>query len=102
MIGGDDALAQLGEIVGGEDVAELGLAQEAELDGGDVVDLEVGEHAELFEGFHGEVLDLVDDDEDAAAAALIVEGEALEGAQERGLVDAAGLEAEGGGDHAQG
>src|SRR5215469_3511293 len=101
MIGGDDALAELGEVVGGEDVAELGLAQEAELDGGDVVDLEVGEHAELFQGAHGEVLDLVDDDEDAAAAALIVEGEALQVAEQGGLVDAAGVDAEGGGDHAQ-
>ena len=64
--------------------------------------MEVGEHAELLQGFDGEVLDLVDDDENAASAALIVEGEALEVAQEGCLVDAAGFDAEGGGDHAQG
>jgi len=57
----------LTELLAGEDRFELGLAHEHDLEELLFVGFEIGEEADLFEDLEGEVLGLVDDEDDVAS-----------------------------------
>ena len=90
MVGEGDALAELFEVGLGDFVAELGLADEdnlEELVGGG---FEVGEHAEFFEDFVGEVLGFINDHDDEAVFGELLDEELVDGEEHAGLVGVGG------------
>jgi hypothetical protein len=68
MVRGDDPLAKLLQAFAGELFAELGLAEQEDLEQRAAANLIVGEHAQLFERRFRQVLRLVDDQKRALAA----------------------------------
>ncbi len=90
MVGEGDALAELFEVGLGDFFAELGLADEDDLEelfGGG---FEIGEHAEFFEDFVGEVLGFINDDDDEAVLGKLVDEELVDAEEHGGLVGGVG------------
>ena len=50
MVGGDDALAQLFQAWRAQDAAEFALTEQKALHQGRTVVIEIGQHAQLFQG----------------------------------------------------
>jgi hypothetical protein len=101
MVGGDDALAQLVELGTCQRAAELRLSEQKALQRGAAADLQVRQHAQLLERGNREVLAFVDEEERALTLLVDALQEGLEAPQQRRLVGAFLVDAEGGGDHAQ-
>ena len=81
----EDALAELAEFVAFDDVLKLGLSHKDDLKELLFVGFEIGEEADLLEDFEGEILGLVDDEDDVAARARCVrEGFCSSGGRDRG------------------
>ena len=78
----------------GELVAELGLAEQEDLDQRLAGDLEVGEHPQLFERRDRQVLRLVDDQQGALAGAIFLLEPVLDRVEQPSLLDRAGGDAE--------
>ena len=96
----DDALRELLEIGARQQRAQLGLADENDLQQLAFGGLEVGEQAQEFEQFGSQALRLVDDEQALLAARMAVEQEAVEridaglGARRRLAVQGAGVDAD--------
>jgi len=101
VVGGDHALAQLLHLGALHDVAELRLPDQEALQQRMVLELEVGQHAQLLDRRRGEVLRLVDDQQRTLARRGDGHQIGLDRQQQAGLVEIAGRHAEGGGHHAQ-
>ena len=78
----------------GELVAEFGLAEQQRLQQGAAADLEVGEHAQLFERRDRQVLRLVDDQQGALAGARLLLEPLLDRVEQPRFLDRAGVEPE--------
>jgi hypothetical protein len=102
VIRGDDALAQLLHVRALQDAAEFRLAEQEGLDQRAVVVLEVGQHAQFLDRARRQVLRLVDHQQGALALARGHGEKILEVFQQRRLGQAFVLQAERGGDAAQG
>ena len=64
----EDALAELAQFLARKEPLQLGLAHQDDLEQLLLVGLEVGEEAHLLEDLEGQVLGLVDDEDDVASA----------------------------------
>jgi len=90
VVGECDALAELFEVGLGDFVAEFGLADEDDLEEFVGGGFQVGEHAEFFEDFVGEVLGFVDDDDDEAVFGKLLDEELVDGEEHAGFVGVGG------------
>ena len=78
VIADRDALAKLAKVVIVQAITQLGLAHEDDLQQFAIVGLQIGEEANLFEEFVGEVLRFVDDEDGVAAGVRLGEEEAVD------------------------
>src|SRR3546814_2594031 len=83
---GDDALAQLLEALGGELAAKLRLADQEDLQQRAALVIDVRQHAKLFQGRDRNALRLVDDEDGPHIAAMHVEQEPFQHADNRRLI----------------
>jgi len=88
VIAEGDALAKLFEVGLRDFVAEFWLADEDDLQEFVGGRLQIGEHAQFFEDFVGEVLGFVDDDDDEAILGELLNQEAIETHEHGGFVGA--------------
>ena len=89
MIRGENALTKLFEIGICQRGAELRLTEQDGLHRGATVDRDVGQHAQLFERRHRQVLHLVHHQQAAPPGGTLIARHALEATQQRRLVGAA-------------
>ncbi len=89
-----DALAQLAQAALVEPVAQLGLADQDDLQQLALVGLEVREQPHLLEQLRLEILRLVDQEHDVVAGLGLLEEESVQDVEVRDAVELAGLEAE--------
>src|SRR3546814_1655020 len=86
VMNGDDALAQLLEALGGELAAKLRLADQEDLQQRAALVIDVRQHAKLFQGRDRNALRLVDDEDGPHIAAMHVEQEPFQHAENRRLI----------------
>ena len=96
VVGGDHPLAQLHHLRALHDGAELRLAHQEALQQRVVLELEVGEHAQLLDRLGREVLGLVDDQQGALAGRGGGHQEGLDGEQQIALGQVLAGDPEGG------
>src|SRR5256885_13724120 len=101
MIGGDDALTELLKIRAREHAAKLRLPYQEGLEGRDVFDLKIRQHAKLFKGAHRQILSFIDDQKGAAAMFIRGFEESLQPEKKGAFVARKLLQSESRRDHAQ-
>ena len=91
MIAGDDPLRELPKAMVLDHVAQLGLADEDELQKLVLVRVHVGEHPQFFERLEGQVLRFVYDQDDVAALGIFGQEEILKELEQPDIVEAGGV-----------